>query len=176
MTFRHPVQHERRMQAAVIRWARSNAGLYPPLRWLFAIPNGGHRDALEAVWLKKEGVTAGVFDLCLLYDNGEYPTLWMEMKHGKNTLTDDQREFQAWAQCQGHQTAVCWTTDEAIQQLRDYLGIDDPNAVRDVLLAGSMEGSAGSRSIVSGDGGRADEYVGAAEYSRTSSPHPKRRG
>lgn len=137
MAFRHPVQHERRMQAAVIRWARSNAGLYPPLRWLFAIPNGGSRDALEAMWLKKEGVTAGVFDLCLLFDNGEYPTLWMEMKHGKNTLTADQREFEAWAQSQGHQTAICYTPDEAIRQLRDYLGIDDPALAiaRDVVLS-----------------------------------------
>lgn len=170
MAFRHPVQHERRMQAAVIRWARSNAGLYPPLRWLFAIPNGGSRDALEAMWLKKEGVTAGVFDLCLLFDNGEYPTLWMEMKHGKNTLTADQLEFKAWAESQGHETAICYTPDEAIQQLRDYLGIDDPWRSRDVLLNG-IDGAAvtETRSTITGsnESGRAVPI---------SSPHRSGRG
>lgn len=113
------------MQAAIVRWARNNANLYPPLRWFFAIPNGGHRDAFEAMWLKKEGVTAGVFDLFLLFDNGEHPALWMELKVGDNRLSREQLEFQAWAESQGHLAVVCKTTQDAIRTLREFLGIDD---------------------------------------------------
>ncbi len=148
------------MQAAIVRWARNHADLYPPLRWLFAVPNGGHRDAAEAANLKREGVTPGISDLCLLYDNGEHAALWMELKIGANKPTEAQLDFQAWAESQGHRAVVCRTTQDAILMLREYLGIDDPADLLTAEACLAEPGEDRSDLIAVGDSGR-----------RLSSPH-----
>ena len=52
---------EHRLQCACVRWF---AYQHPELKGtLFAVPNGGQRNALVAAKLKDEGVTAGVADL-----------------------------------------------------------------------------------------------------------------
>lgn len=54
---------------------------YPKLKGrLFAVPNGGRRDAVTASKLKAEGVIAGVSDLILLKSNRDYGALLIEMK------------------------------------------------------------------------------------------------
>jgi len=49
----------------------------------FAIPNGGTRHKLEAVNLKKEGVTVGVSDYCVILPHS---VLFIEMKRRKKKL------------------------------------------------------------------------------------------
>lgn len=52
---------EHETQAACVRWFRA---AWPGLRGrLFAVPNGGRRDAVTGARLKAEGVVAGVADL-----------------------------------------------------------------------------------------------------------------
>lgn len=68
---------------------------YPTFKkLLFAVPNGGSRNVLEAVNLKKQGVRAGVSDLILLYPCIEYPFMCIEFKAKKGTQSDEQNEFQ----------------------------------------------------------------------------------
>ena len=50
---------EHREQAALFEWARYAGGRYPELALLFAVPNGGRRDAVTGARLKSEGVKAG---------------------------------------------------------------------------------------------------------------------
>ena len=115
-------QTERREQAVVVRWARLNRDVYPELTWLFAIPNGGRREAREAQLLKAEGVTPGVADLCLLWSNGTHPCLWIEMKSATGSLRPEQRAFRQWALDQGHLATVAYSAEEAIATIRRYIG------------------------------------------------------
>lgn len=66
---------------------------YPKLRkLLFAVPNGGHRTAREAVIFKNTGVVAGVSDMILLYDKRAY---CFELKTEKGTQSDKQKEWES---------------------------------------------------------------------------------
>lgn len=52
-------------QVYLFEWAQSALRRLPALKWLHAIPNGGHRHAATAGKLKAEGVKAGVSDIFL---------------------------------------------------------------------------------------------------------------
>lgn len=67
-------------QERVINWATFYAKDFPELDLLHHIPNGGSRNQLEAANLKRQGVKAGVPDLCLpVARNGKHG-LYVEMK------------------------------------------------------------------------------------------------
>lgn len=111
-------------QAQAIAWARANADSYPPLRWLFAIPNGGHRHIRQAALLKEEGVLRGVSDLCLPFPNKLYHGLYIEVKRVNGRHSDirkEQFEFMDWANGQGYLAVVCFGAEEIKTALLDYL-------------------------------------------------------
>lgn len=72
MNLRNALRSEDTEQINVIAWADWNAIMYPELRWLHHIPNGGSRNKAEAVKFKQMGVRSGVSDLCLPYPKGIY--------------------------------------------------------------------------------------------------------
>lgn len=110
-------------QERVINWARFYAKDFPELDLLHHIPNGGSRNQLEAANLKRQGVKAGVPDLCLpVARNGKHG-LYVEMKWGKNKTTDKQDWWLEQLRQQGYETAVCWTAEEAMDTIAGYLGI-----------------------------------------------------
>ncbi len=74
---------------------------------VFAIPNGGSRNKLEAVNLKRQGVRAGVPDLCIPVARRGYHGLYIEMKFGKNTTTDSQNKWLELLNKNGYCAAVC---------------------------------------------------------------------
>lgn len=114
-------EYEHLEQCALIDWANLSLGKYPELKWLFAIPNGGHRTKAVAGKLKASGVKAGVFDLCLPVPRGCYTSLWIEMKYGKNKATPEQLEFKAFIEGQGGFCVICWDWMEAKRIIEDYL-------------------------------------------------------
>ena len=59
-------------QRSLFEWVNWMSGKYPELEMLFHIPNGGKRNKLEAIRLKREGVRAGVPDLFLPVARGKY--------------------------------------------------------------------------------------------------------
>lgn len=80
-------------QERVINWARFYAKDFPELDLLHHIPNGGSRNQLEAANLKRQGVKAGVPDLCLpVARNGKHG-LYVEMKW-QNNKTSGQRKLE----------------------------------------------------------------------------------
>ena len=96
-------------QERVINWATFYAKDFPELELLHHIPNGGSRNQLEAANLKRQGVKAGVPDLCLpVARNGKHG-LYVEMKWGKNKTTDKQDWWLEQLRQQGYETAVCWS-------------------------------------------------------------------
>jgi hypothetical protein len=119
-------QLESKLQQACVKWFRMQ---YQDLL-LFAVPNGGSRNALEAAKMKREGVTAGVADLCLLKFKREivggieftkYHGLFIEMKYGKGVQSYSQKEFEAYCTKHGYKYVVCRTFDEFRATIENYL-------------------------------------------------------
>jgi hypothetical protein len=120
-------------QVAVIEWCRWHAVRYPCLAWIFAIPNGaklpytrsrnGTRYAPQALKLKAEGMLSGVADLFLPAAFGGYYGLFVEMKVGRNTPSEEQLAFIRYALSAGYQASVCYGTEEAVDTIANYIGV-----------------------------------------------------
>jgi len=96
---------------------------------MFAIPNGGNRHIVTAKKLKAEGVKSGVPDIFLaipkwtLSPNRHiiYTGLFIEMKFGKNKLSENQRGWVARLKYKEYRVAVCYGFDEAKKVIEQYL-------------------------------------------------------
>lgn len=109
-------------QTALFQWsAVAQKWRYPALRWMYAIPNGGQRHKAVAAKLKAEGVKAGVLDVHLPVPIGICAGLWLEIKYGKNKLTEAQKEWAEGLSELGHRVVVCYTVDQAIESIERYL-------------------------------------------------------
>lgn len=125
MNMRYAKRSEDTEQINVVSWAGWNMNRYPELKWLFHVPNGGSRNKQEAVKFKQMGVKAGVSDLCLPYPKGSYCGLFVEMKFGNNRQQDTQKEFLADMAAAGHFVATCYSAEEAIKVIEEYLNLSD---------------------------------------------------
>lgn len=125
MNMRYALRSEDTEQINVIQWAGWNMNRYPELKWLHHCPNGGSRNRNEAVKFKQMGVKAGVSDLCLPYPKGMYCGLYIEMKYGDNRLQDTQKEFLADMAEAGHFVVTCYSAEEAVRILEEYLSLAD---------------------------------------------------
>lgn len=119
-------------QQAVFCWSAMNVGIYPDLKWLHAIPNGGQRHIAEATKLVATGVRSGVWDIFLPLPiqtewAKQYAGCYIEMKepskkNKKNGgLSDDQLEFGKYAKAMGYMCIVCYSWEEARDVLIKYL-------------------------------------------------------
>ena len=112
---------EEEEQKTLIQWATMMASKYNGLDLLYAIPNGGSRNQIEARNLKLTGVKAGVPDLFLPVALKGKHGLYIEMKRREGgRLSDFQKQWLARLEEQGYQTAVCKGADEAIKVIEDY--------------------------------------------------------
>ena len=93
-------------QEALFSWAGYNMGRMPELEYMHHVPNGGKRDRATAVALKRQGVKAGVPDIVLPAARAGYHGLYIELKTGKNTTTENQRRWLEYLRQQGYYTAV----------------------------------------------------------------------
>jgi len=117
----HQANGEFQHQVALMDWAKLNEAKYPELKWLFAIPNGGHRSKAAAGKAKAEGVKAGVFDIALPVPRYHWTSLWIEMKYGDNKLTKEQKEFKEFIEGQGGLCIVCYDWQVAAKEIVEYL-------------------------------------------------------
>lgn len=88
---------------------------------LFAIPNGGSRNAFSAKLMKLEGVTAGVADMFLAFPTTKYHGLFMEFKAEKGTLTETQLSFKEQVEAQGYKYTIIKSSVEFEQEIKYYL-------------------------------------------------------
>ena len=105
-----------------MQWCELQSRKYPELSLMFAIPNGGQRSITTAGKLKKEGVKAGIPDLHLPVARGEYHSLFIEMKAGKNKATKLQVAMMEALEKVGNKCVVCYGAKEAIEATLEYLG------------------------------------------------------
>lgn len=97
---------------------------YPELRWMYAIPNGGGRTAIQGAQLKAEGVKGGVADIFLPSSIGDYSGLYIEMKKADGAPSDvskDQYEFGAHVTSSGYAWYVAFGWKEAAKILEGYI-------------------------------------------------------
>lgn len=115
-----PSEHQE--QAAVIKWWWLNHRFYGlPVEALFAIPNGGARDVITGARLKAEGVRKGSPDLMMAVPTGAFHGLFIEMKVGRNTLTEEQDSFGKYLNGVGYRFTGAWSAAEAVKYIQDYL-------------------------------------------------------
>lgn len=136
MNMKYAMRSEDTEQINVVQWANWNTNRYPELRWLFHVPNGGSRNRAEAVKFKQMGVKAGVSDLCLPYPKGIYCGLFIEMKYGNNRQQDTQKEFLEDMAAAGHFVATCYSAEEAIKVIEEYLKLIDGNTIKKMFIQG----------------------------------------
>lgn len=119
-------------------WEERGGPLLPQLRWLHAIKNQGHGDAIRGAKSAAEGVKAGVFDVFLPVSviswdahgttNPRFCGLYIELKRpdskgktaGKPRV--EQLEFQAYALEAGYQAEFVYGWLEARDCILRYLG------------------------------------------------------
>lgn len=96
---------ERNLQKLCVQWFRIIFKNYI----IFAIPNGGSRNKIEAKNLKAEGVLAGVPDLQIIAPN---KTLFIEMKTPTGRQTSTQKNLQTKLTELGFKYFICRTFEE----------------------------------------------------------------
>ncbi len=120
---------EHEIQVAVFDVLRLNEAKYTSLKWIYAVPNGGSRHPAVAGKLKAEGVKRGISDICIPFPSAKFANAYepyfgayIEMKAGKNKPTLEQKEFLEFAESAGYKTAICYSSDEALDFIEDYCG------------------------------------------------------
>lgn len=126
---------ESRMQREVIRFWKAFAKEQEPSlpeNLLFAIPNGSvlghgkeeyqvrHRQ-IRGKLLKLEGLRPGVFDLFLSVARKGVHGMYIELKAGDNQTSKEQDMFMYDVRSEGYCAVVCWSAEEAIQNIKHYL-------------------------------------------------------
>lgn len=92
-----------------------------PDKLIFAIPNGGSRNLIEARNLKLQGVKPGVSDVILLIPKKGFASLCMEFKTQTGKQSDEQKEFQRQAEACGSKYVIVRSVAEAIEATKEYL-------------------------------------------------------
>lgn len=108
-------QEEHNIQVAIVRYLRLRGFE------VFAIPNGGRRDAVTGAKLKAEGATAGVADLEILLPIGN--ALFVEVKTAKGRQSDEQKEFQRRVESLGFNYLIWRSVDDAVKWCESPLSL-----------------------------------------------------
>jgi len=113
---------ESAMQCALIKWWSVACKTYQiPERLLFSIPNGGRRDPLAMIFLKREGLRPGVCDLLLALPGKSTHGLFLELKTSTGKVSPEQEQFIADVRRFGYTAVVCRSTDEARKVITEYI-------------------------------------------------------
>jgi hypothetical protein len=104
-------------------WTVMVRGKYPALKLLFHIPNGGRRDTIEAVNLKRQGVKSGVPDLFLPVARGQYHGLFIELKTETGRASPEQQWWMEELTKQGYFATVCHGWESAVRTIEWYMDL-----------------------------------------------------
>jgi hypothetical protein len=119
---------EKYEQRALFSWAEFQLTSKPEIALMYAIPNAGgytggfKKNRSRVMAMKKEGVRAGVPDVCLPVPRHGFHSLYLELKRtvgGK--LSKDQEWWIRYLQHHGHKVVVCNGAEEAIAIVEAYL-------------------------------------------------------
>lgn len=112
-------QVEHREQVATVAWFRFQY----PQGLIYAIPNSARRSPRQGAWMKAEGLSAGVPDLCIPMPRGKYHGLYIEMKAGKNKPTPAQVDWMNKLIEQGYCCKVCYGYEDGVREIKEYMSL-----------------------------------------------------
>ncbi|NOR64934.1 MAG: hypothetical protein GQ468_02845 [Candidatus Scalindua sp.] len=118
--------YEHEEQVTLFKWVDMMAKFHPMLKTMYAIPNGGDRNAVVAMKLKNEGVKAGMPDMHLPVACSGYTSLYLELKvkNGSGVFgkeSDDQRTKRLQLNKVGNLSIVVFGYLQAIDIITDYM-------------------------------------------------------
>lgn len=116
-------------QLALMNWARMYKMPCGEMlaEYLYAIPNGGRRNAKEGARMKAQGVKAGVSDLHLPIASRGFHGLWIELKAPATATSKAGKPTQAqldWIEKmtkKGHMAVICYGWQPAAETIKNYL-------------------------------------------------------
>ena len=88
-----------------------------PKAEVYAIPLGGSRNPIEGANLKRQGVRAGVADLCVILPG---KVGWIEVKTEKGRLTAAQKDFAGLCKQYAIPHCIARSIDDAITAVRAW--------------------------------------------------------
>lgn len=97
----------------------------PELDFIFAIPNGGKRNIVTAMKMKKEGVKRGVPDIMIPIVKNNSPGMFLETKTPEGTESKYQIRYRKFLLSQGYQHKICRSAKELLDTTLDYLEISN---------------------------------------------------
>lgn len=110
-------------QETIIALCKFREQQHPELKLLHHCPNGGSRNRIEAINLKRQGVKAGVSDLHLPVPKGAYASLYIELKYGRNTLSTEQKEWLQNVAEYKNYAVTCYGADVAMKVIEEYINL-----------------------------------------------------
>lgn len=106
------IHSEADLQREVFQWIDARLRPICPLAaYIFHVPNGGYRNKRTLRHLV--GVKSGVPDILWIAKTPRYNGLAVELKHGYNKASQNQRDWLAELERQGWRVATVWTLEEA---------------------------------------------------------------
>lgn len=91
---------------------------------VFSIPNGADVQASNRIRLTKEGLLPGVPDLFFPIASKTFFGLFMEVKSEKGRVSPKQKKIMNKLSWNGYKCVVVYSLDDAIKELKEYLGED----------------------------------------------------
>ena len=116
---------EDKEQILLFQWAEIASNIHPELKLMFHVPNEGKRGVITGSRLKQMGLKKGVPDIILPTAHGGYIGLAIEMKYGRGTLSQEQREWLEALRGAGYKTEVCYSFDAARALIEKYIKLPD---------------------------------------------------
>ena len=124
-------------QEQIFAWRDKMKQQYPILALMHSSGNGLRLTPGTAVKAKKQGLTKGIPDIFLptpiALDNHGFDMcygLFIELKRAdksKSIISPEQKIILAALNNQGYKAIVCYGHKDAIQEIKNYLGITDEN-------------------------------------------------
>lgn len=108
-------QEEHNIQVGIVQYLRLRGFE------VFAIPNGGRRDAVTGAKLKAEGVTAGAADMIILLPIGN--VLFVEVKTAKGRQSPEQKAFQERVESLGFNYVIWRSVEDAEKFINSPLSL-----------------------------------------------------
>lgn len=111
--------NEGKVQEKVIQAFRK---IYPKYAYcIFSIENKRVTTKGQGAKLKRQGVTAGVADLCLALPTQKSGALYIEMKFGKNKQSKAQKEWQKEIEKNGNTYVLAYSVYQAFEFIIPYI-------------------------------------------------------
>lgn len=120
-----PTESEHEIQTAFFDWIAIFEGRHPELRMFAAIPNGTYKGFMARLKYKSEGLRSGLCDVVGFIAKQNKHGILIEFKREKGgRISENQRRWIHDLRLNNYRVEVCYSAEEAISLVIDYLGLE----------------------------------------------------